>query len=116
MQNFSKDRWSIYSAKGNCKASLLVLAILCVMILLVVILVPTIVVNVMHEKSNNKGLLCLETVEQHVYYYPERGKNETENEAEDTCHNRGWCWVDDGPDGASFCFFPDGCGYAMDTV
>ena len=94
------------------------LAIFCVMIMLVVILVPTIVVNVMRKKNNNKGLLCLETVEQRVDCYPERGKNETEDEAEDTCHNHayGCCWVDNGPDGASFCFFPDGCGYAVDTV
>ena len=63
----------------------------------------------MHEKNNNKGLLCLETVEQCVDCYPERGENKTEDEAKDTCHNHGWCWVDGGPDGVSFCFFQDGC-------
>ena len=116
LQNVSKDRRSIYGSKGNRKTTLLVLAILCVIILLVVVLVPIVVVNVTHENNNNKGLLCPETVEQRVDCYPERVKNVTEDEAEDTCHSRGCCWVDGGPDGAPFCFFPDGYGYTVDTV
>ena len=112
LQNVSKDRRGVYSSKGNRRTSLIVLALLCVVILLVVILVPLIVVNVTHEKNSNKGLLCPEKVEQRVDCYPERGKNVTE----DNCHNRGCCWVDGGPDGAPFCFFPDSYGYTVDTV
>ena len=110
--NYGTTDASVSSHKTNRRASLLILAGLCVIILLVVILVPIIVVKVVQERNNNGGLLCPEAVEERVDCYPERDGNVNEG----TCHSRGCCWVDGGPDGAPYCFFPGSYGYIVSSV
>ena len=112
LQNVSKGYASAHSHKTNRRAALLILTGLCVIILLIVILVPVIVVNSVKEKNNNEGLLCPETVEERVDCYPERDGNANEG----TCHSRGCCWVDGGPTGAPYCFFPGNYGYNVKRV
>lgn len=113
LQNVSKDHTGIYSRhKVNRRTALFVLAGLCVIIVLIVVLVPVIIVNTVQEKNNNKGLLCPEAVEERVDCYPERGGNVNEG----SCHDRGCCWVEGGPDGAPYCFFPSSYGYSVGRV
>ena len=110
LQNVSKDHGGIYKHKVNRRAALLILTGLCVIILLIVVLVPVIVVNSVKENNNNEGLLCPEAVEERVDCYPERDGNEG------NCHSRGCCWVDGGPAGAPYCFFPSSYGYSVQRV
>ena len=114
LQDVSKDhKGGVYSSrKGNRRATLLIVTGLCVIALLVVILVPVIIVTSVKEKNNNKGLLCPEAVEERVDCYPERDGNVNEG----NCHSRGCCWVDGGPDGAPYCFFPSSYGYNVERV
>ena len=113
LQNVSKGNGGIYSSrKVNRRTVLLILAGLCVIIVLVVILVPVIIVSSVQEKNDNEGLLCPEAVEERVDCYP-KGEGIVN---EGSCHNRGCCWVEGGPDGAPYCFFPSSYGYSVQRV
>ena len=113
LQNVAKDHGTIGSTqKFNRGAVALVMVGLCVIILLVVILVPVIVVKNTHEKTDNPGLQCPEVVSEHVDCYPE-GKGPIN---QDTCHNRGCCWLDDVLAGTPRCFFPSSYGYSVENV
>ena len=91
----------------------MMLVALCVIILVIVIVVPIVIVKSVHEDNNiNQGLQCPEAALERVDCYPEKDGNTNEG----TCHDRGCCWVEDGPAGAPYCFFPASYGYDVKDV